>query len=145
MMNQVDTSAFSHDTTALAMQARSLICILEDLMEVDEDRGEHPNAPDSHTQKRWACLGSLRMHVDALADAAGAATAAELAPISAETAPTDRNRGYLTRQAMGNLLMAALEMHTATGRTDAAYVLAEKALTAIGALRTMTNGGRVQP
>lgn len=54
-------------------------------------------------------------------------------------------RPHLTRQAMSHLLMAAMEMHTASGRTDAAFDLAEKALAAIGALRIMTNGGRVQP
>lgn len=73
------------------------------------------------------------------------------ATASSDTKPTERpaaraaiDRTYLTRQAMSNLLMAAMEMHTTTGRTDAAFVLTEKALAAIGALRVVTKGGRIQ-
>ncbi|MCB2007557.1 MAG: hypothetical protein KDH93_21270 [Rhodoferax sp.] len=55
-----------------------------------------------------------------------------------------KDLAHYSRQAMSYLLMATMEMHTRSGTTEQAYDLANKALDAIGALRVMTNVGRIQ-
>lgn len=133
-------------TAILAMQARSLIVILEELAEADGFRDGHSNEPDSLSQKRWACLRSLGMHIDALEVAARSKeTDIRPASVDAEPAQSGMDRTILTRQAVANLLLAASELNGEFGQSDAACALTEKALAAIGALRVIGNDGRVQP